>query len=165
MSAAGWVFMNLDTGTVDGLAESAYALDLDVLDADQRALLGSCEVFGSFDPAAIALVEAVGVPLLPLVVGSGAAVDGVSCPVCGSADVSGGFVEVLDDTAWQSVSCDDCGSHWSDVFALVARENVVRGSRVDIATARPETPADVRRALTDWVDMAYEDANGCGVEL
>ena len=63
MSAAGWVFMNLDTGTVDGLAESAYALDLDVLDVDQRALLESCEDFGSCDPAAVALVEAVAMPL------------------------------------------------------------------------------------------------------
>ena len=86
------------------------------------------------------------------------------CPVCGGDDVTADDWEFDGPQSWQSVSCDDCGSHWSDVFALVARENVVRGSRVEIATARPETPADVRRALSDWVDMAYEDRNGCGVE-
>lgn len=63
MSAAGWVFVNLDTGTSDGLGESAYAIDLDVLDDGQRTVLESCEDFGSFDPAAVALVEAVSMPL------------------------------------------------------------------------------------------------------
>lgn len=86
------------------------------------------------------------------------------CPVCGGDDVTADDWEFDGPQSWQSISCDDCGSHWSDVFALVARDNVTRGSRVDVATARPETPADVRRALTDWVDAAYEDRNGCGVE-
>ncbi len=50
--------------------------------------------------------------------------------------MTGGFVEVLDDTAWQSVDCDDCGSSWDDVYTLTGRENVRRGGRVEIATAR-----------------------------
>lgn len=58
-----------------------------------------------------------------------AAVDNVSCPVCGSAEVTGGFVEVLDDTAWQSVDCGGCGSSWDDVYSLTRRENVRRGVR------------------------------------
>ena len=65
-----------------------------------------------------------------------AAVDNVSCPVCGSVEVTGGFVEVLDDTAWQTVDCDDCGSSWEDVFTLSGQENVRRGDRVDVALAR-----------------------------
>lgn len=63
MSAAGWVFVNLHTGTTDGLDESAYALDLDVLDDDARAALERCEDFGSFDPRGVEVVEAVAMPL------------------------------------------------------------------------------------------------------
>lgn len=88
----------------------------------------------------------------------GDGVNNVVCPVCGSVDVSGGFVEVLDDTAWQSVDCDDCGSSWDDVYTLTGRENVRRGDRVEIATARQSV------GVSDWLDMAYEDRNGCGVE-
>lgn len=95
-----------------------------------------------------------------------AAVPTFVCPVCGGTDVQGDGLEMDDhEQVSERVVCADCGSMWDDVYALVARENVVRGSRVEIATARPETPADVRRALSDWVDMAYEDRNGCGVEL
>lgn len=84
-----------------------------------------------------------------------AAVGNVSCPVCGSVEVTGGFVEVLDDTAWQSVSCDDCGSSWDDVYVLTRRENVRRGDRVEIATARQSV------GVADWLDMAYEDRTAC----
>jgi hypothetical protein len=83
------------------------------------------------------------------------------CPVCGSDDVSADDWEFDGSQSWQSVSCHDCGSYWSDVFALVARENVVRGNRVDVATARRSAPVV---GPADHLDMAYEDANGCGVE-
>ena len=84
-----------------------------------------------------------------------AAVDNVSCPVCGSTEVTGGFVEVLDNAAWQSVDCDDCGSSWEDVYTLTGRENVRRGDRVEIATARQSV------GVSDWLDMAYEDRTAC----
>ena len=136
MSGAGWVFVNLDTGTTDGLAESAYAIDLDRLDDGQREVLEDADTVGHYGPEAEAVVTTVGVSLLPLVAGLGAAVDSVSCPVCGSAEVTGGFVEVLDNAAWQSVDCDDCGSSWEDVYTLSGRENVRRGDRVEIALTR-----------------------------
>lgn len=60
---SGRLFVNLETGTVDPLDESAYVLDVDRLDDEQRSVLESCEDFGSFDPAAVALVEAVAMPL------------------------------------------------------------------------------------------------------
>jgi hypothetical protein len=88
------------------------------------------------------------------------------CPVCGGDDVTADDWEFDGPQSWQSVSCDDCGSYWSDVFALVARENVVRGNRVDVATARQSAPVvSTPGGVADWLDMAYEDKNGCGVEL
>ena len=60
---SGRVFVNLETGTADGLDESAYCIDVELLDEAQRSVLDSCEDFGSFDPAAVALVESVGMPL------------------------------------------------------------------------------------------------------
>lgn len=60
---SGRLFVNLETGTVDQLDAAAYVLDVDVLDDGQRTVLESCEDFGSFDPAAVALVEAVSMPL------------------------------------------------------------------------------------------------------
>jgi len=87
------------------------------------------------------------------------------CPVCGSDDVTADDWEFDGSQAWPSVTCDDCGSYWWDVFALVARENVVQGSRVDVATARRSAPVvSTPGGVADWLDMAYEDRNGCGVE-
>jgi len=45
-----------------------------------------------------------------------------SCPRCGSTNITGGFVEVDDRSAWQPVSCDECSAEWQDVYHLVAVE-------------------------------------------
>lgn len=58
-----YLFANVDTGTVDPVDESAYVVDVDALDECQRDALDACEAYGSFDPAARALVEAVAIPL------------------------------------------------------------------------------------------------------
>lgn len=41
------------------------------------------------------------------------------CPYCGSEDISGGFVEVDAEGAWQDIGCASCGKHWVDVYRLV----------------------------------------------
>ena len=88
------------------------------------------------------------------------------CPVCGGNDVYGDGPEMYDGVVSECVTCSDCGSMWDDVYALVARENVTRGDRVDIATARQSAPVvSTPGGVADWLDMAYEDRNGCGVEL
>jgi len=85
--------------------------------------------------------------------------DAVTCPVCGSVEVSGWEFDAADNQAWQEVSCDDCGSRWVDVYAMVGRGEIVCGGRVSRVAVLPEPgPAD-------WIDAAYEDRNGCGVEL
>jgi hypothetical protein len=87
------------------------------------------------------------------------------CPVCSSVEVTSLEWEEFDETAWQSMTCDDCGSSWHDVYFAAGRDNVRRGSRVDIATARQSAPVvSTPGGVADWLDMAYEDANGCGVE-
>lgn len=83
------------------------------------------------------------------------------CPVCGSYEVTGDAWDMETDvrrgvvSAWQSVACDDCGSSWDDVYTLTGRENVRRGDRVEIATARQSV------GVSDWLDMAYEDRTAC----
>ena len=46
------------------------------------------------------------------------------CPHCGSNDISGGFIEVDGDSAWQEVSCSTCEKEWRDVYKLTEVEDV-----------------------------------------
>ena len=86
------------------------------------------------------------------------------CPVCRSVEVTGDEWEMDGDVsqAWQEVSCDDCGSRWADVYVYSHQEISHFGSRDNIE--RCPLGGEVRGAA-DHLDMAYEDANGCGVEL
>jgi len=43
---------------------------------------------------------------------------GVSCPGCGSSDITGGSVEIDSGKAFQSVWCEECSFSWKDVYAL-----------------------------------------------
>lgn len=91
--------------------------------------------------------------------GGGNALGG--CPVCGSCEVTGDAWDMETDvrrgvvSAWQSVTCDDCGSAWDDVYELRHRENVRRGNRVGVSLARQGV------GVSDWLDMAYEDRTAC----
>jgi hypothetical protein len=152
-----------------------------VCDDDGTALMGAdwASVFhrddlpGRSGFIAAGVARAAGVPVADLLaawqfvqrlrasVGDGFAMmpDAVTCPVCGSVEVSGWEFDAADNQAWQEVSCDDCGSRWNDVYAMVGRAEVVRGDRAP-RVAVPSEPG-----LADHLDAAYEDANGCGVEL
>jgi len=44
---------------------------------------------------------------------------GNECPLCGSDDIEGGFVEIDNGGAWQPVSCNQCHAEWSDVYNMV----------------------------------------------
>ncbi len=91
--------------------------------------------------------------------------ESATCPVCGGVDVSGYEFDSEDRQAWQEVSCDDCGSRWNDVYVMAGRAEIRPGSRVALAVLRNRDAAADRRGLTDHLDAAYEDRNGCGVEL
>jgi transposase-like protein len=55
----------------------------------------------------------------PLTSSEYAEIGGVSCPFCGSHDIEGGFVEIVDGGAYQELSCHACGKGWNDEYELV----------------------------------------------
>ena len=46
------------------------------------------------------------------------AVKGTRCPYCGSQDVTVSDMQADGDTAWQAVTCDNCGKNWTDNYNL-----------------------------------------------
>lgn len=48
---------------------------------------------------------------------------GTQCPFCGSEHMNAGHLESDGDrSAYQPVTCDECGSSWDDVYELVGIE-------------------------------------------
>lgn len=45
---------------------------------------------------------------------------GVSCPGCGSEDISGGRFECDAGIVWQFVDCSECGLAWQDNYNLTS---------------------------------------------
>lgn len=43
---------------------------------------------------------------------------GITCPACGSADITGGSVEIDAGGASQSCSCSTCDCEWTDRYTL-----------------------------------------------
>jgi hypothetical protein len=43
---------------------------------------------------------------------------GNCCPQCEATDLEGTFVEVQSGSAYQRVSCNDCGAAWTDTYTL-----------------------------------------------
>ena len=41
---------------------------------------------------------------------------GQCCPICQSENIEGGPVEIDALTAWQEMTCSDCGAGWSDYY-------------------------------------------------
>ncbi len=40
------------------------------------------------------------------------------CPQCGSEDISGGSIEVIDGHAYQDIGCFKCHASWTDEYTL-----------------------------------------------
>jgi hypothetical protein len=60
---AGWVFHNLETGTVDGVGADSWLLDVDTLTADELRHLHDADSLGWFDAGAAEIVRARGVAM------------------------------------------------------------------------------------------------------
>ena len=43
---------------------------------------------------------------------------GVTCPYCGSENLSTGPIDTQDDGKHQYVWCDDCQQEWQDIYTL-----------------------------------------------
>lgn len=93
-------------------------------------------------------------------VSNGAGLVELVCPGCGGTDdVDDDGSEIAEPgTLERQHSCFACGAEWIDVYVPVSRTVLQAGRRV------ASTSASMRSA-DDFLDMAYEDANGCGVEL
>ncbi|WP_321817029.1 MULTISPECIES: hypothetical protein [unclassified Paraburkholderia] len=52
---------------------------------------------------------------------------GVRCPSCGSSDVSGGFVNIEEGSASQTLCCGECGAEWTDTYTLTGYANLEGG--------------------------------------
>ncbi len=48
-----------------------------------------------------------------------------TCPCCGSELISGGNFETDFSVAWRTVTCSDCGSHWSDDYKFAGISDIV----------------------------------------
>ena len=62
-----WVFVNLETGTADGLDESAYFVELSRLSDDEEDTLNDADAFGAYNEEQCSVVRRVGVPVSELV--------------------------------------------------------------------------------------------------
>ena len=40
------------------------------------------------------------------------------CPICESADITGGAIMVEQLEAWQSVWCNECDAEWTDIYKI-----------------------------------------------
>jgi len=82
----------------------------------------------------------------------------MSCPSCGGDDVADDGSEDCEPGSverWHM--CHDCGTTWTDTYVIAARTVLTSGKPVAVSVP-VVGPAD-------HLDMAYEDRNGCGVEL
>jgi hypothetical protein len=50
--------------------------------------------------------------------------EGAKCPLCESADTSGGGVDIQGGTALQTMGCDSCEQEWEDVYRLVGYRRI-----------------------------------------
>jgi len=44
--------------------------------------------------------------------------DSTKCPFCQSNQIEGSSVEISNNRAYQTVSCNDCDKRWSDIYTL-----------------------------------------------
>lgn len=50
--------------------------------------------------------------------------DSSKCPFCQSYQIEGSSVEISNDRAYQTVSCNDCDKRWTDIYKLSDVEEV-----------------------------------------
>lgn len=49
------------------------------------------------------------------------------CPCCGSDDLNGGSFQSDSGSAWQEVTCDNCGAEWQEVYTAAFSEKLSLG--------------------------------------
>lgn len=44
---------------------------------------------------------------------------GLTCPYCGSFDITASHMEADESSAWCDIACDDCNATWTNEFELI----------------------------------------------
>lgn len=101
--APGWVFHNLETGTVDGVGADSWLLDVDTLTADELRHLHDADSLGWFDTGADEIVRARGVAMSEVL-------DALA--IVRRLDAAGLMGQVLDALAAEEE--DDEEDEWTD---------------------------------------------------
>lgn len=79
------------------------------------------------------------------------------CPSCGGDDIAeDGSEDCEPGTVERWCMCHTCDATWTDTYVIGSRTVLTSGKSAPVVS----TPGGV----ADWLDMAYEDRNGCGVE-
>lgn len=50
---------------------------------------------------------------------------GANCPFCGSPNIEGGEYEGEGSQVWSTITCNECGEQWDDVYKLIGCEEVI----------------------------------------
>ena len=54
--------------------------------------------------------------------------DGSCCPVCGSWNITSGTFDSDGTGVWCDVTCESCGTVWTDVYELTGYDNLRKGT-------------------------------------
>jgi len=46
------------------------------------------------------------------------------CPICGSEQIDGGFINIEGVEAVQEMTCTECGASWDEVYTFSRRYNI-----------------------------------------
>jgi DNA-directed RNA polymerase subunit RPC12/RpoP len=63
-------------------------------------------------------------PKLPMTSDEYRALEEPRCPYCYSDEIVGGSIQIDGSTAWQPITCVDCGKRWNDIYTIIAYESV-----------------------------------------
>lgn len=131
-----FVFVSLDTDMTAEVTSECFAVEIETLADADREILETADTWGAYGPEAADVVRRVGVPVAALLNAHQAASGPMLCPVCGGTDITGDSWDMVTGAAWQDVSCDDCGSSWTDCYGFTGHQDVREGWRAAEIRAR-----------------------------
>jgi hypothetical protein len=77
---------------------------------------------------------------------------GLRCPYCKSNMVEGDSVEVGGDTAWQEITCNDCGAGWTDLYTF---SGITGDNQEEFAVRKPYTIQVIDADDEDYIVHLY----------
>lgn len=54
-----------------------------------------------------------------------------TCPVCGSKKLEASYLYCDEEEAWRTITCEECGMCWNEVYAFSHNEDVVTCARLE----------------------------------